>query len=384
METRERVDVVIVGAGPVGLTAACVLQAGGAKILVVDAADAGANTSRAAVIHARTLEVLDSIAVTERLLADGLVVPVFTVRDRTRTLAYLDFANLPTRYPFTLMLPQSRTEEILAHRLAELGSHVDRRCTVTGVRTTRDGASVSLVGPDGQTRDVDARFVIGADGMHSAVRDAAGIGFVGGDYKQSFVLADVRLAWPLPADEVQLFVSPAGLVVVAPLPGGNHRIVATVDDAAETPTTGDIQALLDIRGPGGARVEEVTWTSRFKVQHRLATSYRNGPMFLAGDAAHVHSPAGGQGMNTGIQDAADLGNLLGRVIAGELPETQLDSYQNRRRPVARRVVSLTDRMARMAMLRAPGARLARNLTLNLLLRNPALRHRVTMRIAELE
>jgi 2-polyprenyl-6-methoxyphenol hydroxylase-like FAD-dependent oxidoreductase len=384
METQERVDVVIVGAGPAGLTAACALQAAGARILAVDAADAGANTSRAAVIHARTLEVLDSIGVTERLLADGLVVPVFTVRDRTRTLAHLDFANLPTRYPFTLMLPQSRTEELLAQRLAELGGQVDRRCTLIGARASGDGAAVTLASPDGKSWDVDARFVIGADGMHSAVREAAGIGFVGGDYEQSFVLADVCLAWSLPADEVQLFFSSSGLVVVAPLPGGNHRVIATVDDAPETPTVGDIQTLLDTRGPGDARVEEVAWTSRFRVQHRLATSYRNGPMFLAGDAAHVHSPAGGQGMNTGIQDAADLGDLLGRVIAGELPETQLDSYQNRRRPVAQRVVSLTDRMTRMATLRAPGARLARNLLLNLLLRNPALRRRVTMRIAELE
>ena len=202
MQISERVDVVIVGAGPAGLTAACVLQAAGARILTVDAAEAGANTSRAAVIDARTLEVLDTIGVTGRLLADGVVVPVFTVRDQSKTLARLDFSSLPTRYPFTLMLPQSRTEEILAHWLAELGGHVKRRCTVTGVRMTRDGASVTVVGSNGQTRDVDARFVIGADGMHSVVRDVVGIGFEGGSYAQSFVLADVRLAWsslPCPA-----------------------------------------------------------------------------------------------------------------------------------------------------------------------------------------
>lgn len=384
MQIPERVDVVIVGAGPAGLTTACVLQAAGARILTVDAAEAGANTSRAAVIHARTLEVLDTIGVTGRLLADGVVVPVFTVRDQSKTLARLDFSNLPTRYPFTLMLPQSRTEEILAHRLAELGGHVDRRRTVTGVRTTRDGASVTVVGSDGQTRDVAARFVIGADGMHSVVRDAVGIGFEGGSYAQSFVLADVRLAWPLPGDEVQLFFSPSGLVVVAPLPGGHHRIVATVDDAAETPTAEDIQALLGTRGPGDAQVEEVAWSSRFRVQHRLATSYRKGPVFLVGDAAHVHSPAGGQGMNTGIQDATDLGDLLSRVIADGLPEPQLDGYQNRRRPVAQKVVSLTDRMTRMATLRAPGARLARNLAINLLLRNPAISRSLAKRIAELQ
>ena len=384
MRRPERADVVIVGAGPSGLTAACVLQAAGARILTVDAAEAGANTSRAAVIHARTLEVLDTIGVTGRLLADGVVVPVFTVRDQSKTLARLDFSNLPTRYPFTLMLPQSRTEQILAQRLAELGGHVDRRCTVTDVRTKQDGASVTVVGSDGQTRDVAARFVIGADGMHSVVRDAVGIGFEGGSYAQSFVLADVRLAWPLPGNEVQLFLSPAGLMVVAPLPGGHHRIVATMDDAAQTLTAEDIQALVGTRGPGDAQVEEVAWSSRFRVQHRIATSYRKGPVFLVGDAAHVHSPAGGQGMNTGIQDATDLGDLLSRVIADGLPEPHLDCYQNRRRGVAQKVVSLTDRMTRMATLRAPGARLARNIAINLLLRNPALSRSLAKRIAELQ
>jgi len=163
MQISERVDVVIVGAGPAGLTAACVLQAAGARILTVDAAEAGANTSRAAVIHARTLEVLDTIGVTGRLLADGVVVPVFTVRDQSKTLARLDFSNLPTRYPFTLMLPQSRTEEILAHRLAELGGHVKRRCTATGVRMTRDGASV--------TRPRTSTFVLGLEPDPGCVRN---------------------------------------------------------------------------------------------------------------------------------------------------------------------------------------------------------------------
>jgi 2-polyprenyl-6-methoxyphenol hydroxylase-like FAD-dependent oxidoreductase len=227
------------------------------------------------------------------------------------------------------------------------------------------------VDPDRTVQHVAARYVIGADGMHSVVRRSAGIDFQGSNYTQSFVLADVRLTWPLPPDEVQLFFSAAGLMVIAPLPGRHHRIVATIDNAPETLTTQAIQALLDTRGPGGAQVEQVAWSSRFRVQHRIAASYRDGPVFLIGDAAHVHSPAGGQGMNTGIQDAADLGNLLGGVLASQLPESELDAYQHRRRPIALKVVSLTDRMTRMATLRTPGARAARNLAVRLLLRNPA-------------
>ncbi len=174
---------------------------------MLDSAEAGANTSRAAVIHARTLEVLDSIGVTDRLLAEGVVVPVFTVRDRSSGWHVLTSA-LWTPYPFTLMLPQSHTEQILERRLTELGGQLHRAHTVTGLTTTTDGASVTVIGPQGTPASVAARFVVGADGMHSVVREAVGIDFPGGNYAQAFVLADVRMTWPLPDNEVQLFFSP--------------------------------------------------------------------------------------------------------------------------------------------------------------------------------
>ena len=257
MTLPKKVDVVVVGAGPTGLTLACTLRAAGHDVLVLDQLPQGANTSRAAVIHARTLEVLDELDITPRLVAEGCVVPIFTVRDRQRVLARLDFSNLPTPYPYTLMLPQSRTEAILADRLAELDGRVHRPWTVTSVDNTTTGGVVTASDATGVSETVEARYVVGADGLNSVVRTGAGIGFSGDHYTASFVLADIQLDWPLPTEEVQLFFSPGGLVVVAPLPGGRHRIVATVDQAPETPSAGLIQSLLDERGPRGAHVGDL-------------------------------------------------------------------------------------------------------------------------------
>src|SRR5947209_4985572 len=193
MHGSEHVQVAVVGAGPTGLALAVRLRGAGCDVAVLDQALSGANTSRAAVIHARTLEVLEPLDVTRRLLAEGVVVPVFTVHDRARVLATFDFAGLPTAYPYTLMLPQSRTEAILAERLAELGGSVRRPWQVTGV-TTLDGVAV-VAGRDAQGREqsLTAQYVVGADGMHSAVREAAGIPFEGSAYPESFAPADVQM-----------------------------------------------------------------------------------------------------------------------------------------------------------------------------------------------
>ena len=165
---------------------------------------------------------------------------------------------------------------------------------------------------------IRARYAVGADGIRSTVREHAGIGFQGDVYDESFTLADVRLAGDAPVDEVILFWAKAGLTVVAPLPGGIHRIVAPVSDAPEEPTAAFVQQLLDERGLGAGRmiVTDVVWGSRFRIHHRVADTYRAGRLLLAGDAAHVHSPAGGQGMNLGIQDAVALADALVAVLAG--------------------------------------------------------------------
>jgi 2-polyprenyl-6-methoxyphenol hydroxylase-like FAD-dependent oxidoreductase len=378
-------DVVVVGAGPTGLTLACVLAANGVDAVVIEKAEQGGNTSRAAVIHARTLEVLDEIGVTAELGRRGVVVPRFVVRDRDRVLLRVPFGGLPTKFPYTLMVPQDVTEQVLAAELEARGGVVHRRHTLLDLVENDRGATVTVAGPDGTPHRIAARYVAGCDGMHSVVRERTGIGFTGDRYAQSFVLADVRLTTPQPRDEVRLFFSPGGLVVVAPLPQERYRIVATLDDAPEHPGVTDVQRLLDTRGSTTtpARVGEVVWSSRFRVHHRVAAAFRRGPVFLAGDAAHVHSPAGGQGMNTGIQDAVLLGRLLTGVLTGRTGADQLNTYEATRRPVATGVVTMTHRMTRAATARNPLARTVRNAVLTVAGRLPPVRRKLAMTLSEL-
>jgi 2-polyprenyl-6-methoxyphenol hydroxylase-like FAD-dependent oxidoreductase len=386
----ERTQVLIVGAGPTGLALALKLAQDGIDFILVDRACEGANTSRAAVVHARTLEALEPLGVADRLVAEGLVVPDFSIRDRDRVLSHISLADLPSRYPYALMIPQSRTEAILHDRLRESGGEVRWECEVVEIREHSSGVQVAIRDINGTLSYIEARYIVGADGIHSIVRDKAGIAFEGATYYQSFILADVKLDWHLRDDEVFLFFSPEGLVVVAPLPGGHHRIVATVDDAPENPDRNDIQTLLDRRGPvlQPAMVGEIVWSSRFHVHHRLANHYVAGRFLLAGDAAHVHSPAGGQGMNTGIQDAIALGDALSKVV-GQVSDDRavracLQAYEAARRPVGQRVVSMTDKMTRAALVRSRPLRIARNALISILGRIPVVRQRLALRLAELD
>ncbi|WP_433756651.1 FAD-dependent monooxygenase [Nocardia sp. CA-135398] len=381
MTLPSHTDVLIVGAGPVGMALAASLADKGVAAVLIDKQAEGANTSRAAVVHARTLEVLTELEVTDELVARGIIVPRATVRERDRVLLHVGFDDLPTDYPYTLLIPQDITEAVLLRRLSNLGGSVIRPCELTSLTQDTDGVTATTTSGE----QIRARYAVGADGMHSLVREQSGIGFQGDTYAQSFVLADALLDGDVPEAEIRLYFSPEGVTVLAPLPGGHHRIVATVDEAPPEPDHDHVQNLLTARGPQAdpAIVREIVWSSRFRVHHRLAEHYRTGRIFLAGDAAHVHSPAGGQGMNTGLQDALNLAAKLAAVIREGAPDATLDAYETERRPVAEEVVAFTDTMTRIATVSSAPLRGVRNTALRALDWIPAVHRKMAMNLSEL-
>ena len=365
----ERTEVLVVGAGPVGLAVAASLAGQGREVTVIDRQAAGANTSRASVVHPRTLEMLERIGVSKRMAELGIHVEQFNIAEGDRTLVPVRFDDLPTEYPYVLMIPQSLTEQVLLERLKELGGTVHRPYVAVGVRQDADGAEVTL--ESGEV--IRAQYVVAADGMHSAIRDLAGLGFGGKDtLPLNFTLADVRVEGGLPEEEVLLYFSKTGILVAAPLPDGSFRLVAEVDEAPEHPDVAYAQALLDTRGPKKtAKVAEVIWGSRFRIHERVADRYRERRILLAGDAAHTHSPAGGQGMNLGLRDAVTLGEALGTALVNG-DESKLDGYATNSRAEAVRVVALAHRLTRLATVPAP-VRPARNTVLRLLAQLPSFR-----------
>ncbi|MGH3811501.1 MAG: FAD-dependent monooxygenase [Pseudonocardiaceae bacterium] len=356
-----RIPVLVVGAGPTGLTMAIELARRGVVVRVIEQLAEPPLTSRALVVQPRTLELFDDMGVIDAALAVGRPVDQFTQVLRGRRLVALDFraqlASVPklrTTYPRPLMLPQDQTEQVLTDHLSGLGVVIERGLTFEGLVQREDAVQAELCHRDGRQETVAARWLIGADGAHSRVRQAAGIPFPGATYAEEFIQADARLDWELPDGQLYVFPGPDGLLAVWTMPGPSRfRIIGNTSpgphsDAAAEPSLAEMQALLDARLPLPARIVTTTWTARYRLHRRGVPRYRQGRVFLAGDAAHVHSPAGAQGMNTGIQDAYNLAWKLAAVEHGHADPTLLDSYHRERHPVGQALLRTTDRAFSLA------------------------------------
>ncbi len=343
------VDVLVVGAGPTGLALALQAAAHGATVRIVERREGPFRPSRAMIMHIRTLEVLHPLGVTGRLLDRAAAHPRMHLHAGARDVAIeLTDLDLPdTPYPHLTLLRQMDVESVLADALADRGIDVERGTELVAVGTN-GAAEVILRSTAGDER-VACTFVAGCDGVASTVRQSAGIGWHSGDYRQEIILADLELTG-LDGESAHVSIGGHGLAFLFPLgEGARWRLLAT-REAGRSPDRGRYdrpvapgeldELIINARLP--ATVSRVAWSTLIRPRHGLAAAYRRGPVYLAGDAAHVHSPAGGQGMNTGIQDAINLGWKLAYAGFSSRTDLLLDSYQRERRPVARLVRLLTD------------------------------------------
>ncbi|MDI6103552.1 FAD-dependent monooxygenase [Actinoplanes sp. NEAU-A12] len=356
--------VAIIGAGPTGLLLAGDLARAGIPVTLFERRSETSNLTRAFGVHARTLELLDARGLADGIVAGGARVERLRLFDRIR----LDLTVLPSRYPFLLITPQFRVEDALAARAREAGARIERGARLTGLR--QDGDRVTLEFSD---RTVTADYVIGTDGVNSTVRQSLGLPFPGRAVLTSIMLADVRLAAP-PEDVLAVNAVGDAFAMVAPFGDGWYRIFAwdrRHQVADDTPVTLDEMREVTRRVHGtDFGITEARWLSRFHSDERQAPRYRVGRVFLAGDAAHVHSPAGGQGMNTGLQDAANLSWKLAATIQGWAPAGLLDSYETERHPVGKLVLRSSGALIRMAMIRTAPVRWVRNTLGSLLMSLP--------------
>jgi 2-polyprenyl-6-methoxyphenol hydroxylase-like FAD-dependent oxidoreductase len=345
-------DVLVVGAGPTGLTLAAQLRAFGAMTRIVDRQLDRVHESRALAMQPRTLEVLRGLGVAQELVGrgnDAVWVQLHASRRVVRVRLFgLGLAD--TAYPYLLFVSQAETEAVLNDHLAASGVSVERGVELVALDTGEDAVICTLRHRDGPTEQVHTRYLVGCDGAGSTVRRSAGIPFTGGAYPQTFTLADLEVDGGLDRSTAYAFIGQVGILFFFPLgrPAswrmlGMPPSLRGGQPQPERPSLEETQALADAFTGGRLRLRDPVWLSYFRLQHRHASRYRAGRVFVAGDAAHVHSPAGAQGMNTGIQDAWNLGWKLALVTRGVADEALLDSYDAERRPVGRFVVRFTDR-----------------------------------------
>ena len=349
-------NVLIVGAGPVGLTMAIDLHRFGVPVRIVEKAAQRSDKSKALVVWSRTMELLDRIHLTPAFLSQGMKVFGANISSGKEQIAHLSFEDVQSTHPYGLMIPQSETERLLEEYLNSVGVTVDRNVELTTFTAGPDGVVSTLRNSNGTLETFASDWLIGCDGAHSTVRHLLGMDFIGDTMPSNWILADVHLQGVPHPNEISIAWHSSGALAIFPMGGSRYRVVADIvgstdESNVHDPTMEEVQAMLDLRGPGGITASQPVWLAGFHINERKVADYRSGRVFLAGDAAHIHSPAGGQGMNTGMQDAFNLAWKLALVCRGTCaPDPLLPSYSIERGAVGEAVISAAGRATMLAIM----------------------------------
>jgi 2-polyprenyl-6-methoxyphenol hydroxylase-like FAD-dependent oxidoreductase len=357
-----KTDILIAGAGPVGLTMAVELARYGLSVRLIDKNTERTDKSKALVLWARTLEMMDRMGTgcTQRFIDAGFKVQGANILSGREEIAHVEMTHVESPYNFVLMIPQSDTERLLEEHLATLGLKAERQVELKRVQSGVDGVSCTLLHSDGREENAEASWLIGCDGAHSTVRHQLGMEFHGNTLLSDWILADLHLQGVTGAPAINIFWHAQGVLAIFPLRGTRYRVIADAGESSgsigegnrPTPTLEEVQRILDVRGPGEVQASNPVWLSAFSINERKVSDYRSGRIFLAGDAAHVHSPAGGQGMNTGMQDACNLAWKIALVSRGICtPEPLLSSYSTERSAIAKLVLEATGKTTAIAVMK---------------------------------
>lgn len=383
--------VLVSGAGPVGLTLALALKRQGVDVRIIDMNEGPTDKSKALVIWPRTLELLDIQGCAQMFLDAGMKAKRACIIADHKPLVQVDLASAPSAYGFALMIPQAQTERLLGAELAALGIQVERRTELvsyidSGADGGTDGVEAVLRHQDGSEEATSTAYLVGCDGAHSRVRHLMNAEFEGETLPSDYVLADIVLDGEIAHDEVTICLDHEGVLALFPMAHRRFRIIADLGpatgDRSAAVTLEQVQALIDKRGPIGLTARDPVWTSHFTINERKVKDYSVGRVYLAGDAAHVHSPAGGQGMNTGMQDAFNLAWKMAMVWKGHALPTLLASYSAERSAIGTQVLANAGNLTRLTMLKNPILIELRRVGIAALSRIPALRQRFADQLAE--
>ncbi len=356
-------------------------------VRIVDKSAQRTDKSKALVVWSRTLELLDRSGGSARFITAGFKVEAVNFIAGDKVIGQITMDGVQSPYPYALMLPQSETERLLEERLHDLGVDVERRVELATLKRDADGVSAVLRHADGREETTSADWLIGCDGAHSAVRHGLGATFSGETMKADFMLADIHMTgYPFPDCEMSVFWHRDGVFVIFPISPGRYRVIADLPaggaEHPPAPTLQQVQAVMDQRGPSGLKAFDPIWLAGFRINGRKVKSYRWGRVFLAGDAAHVHSPAGGQGMNTGMQDAFNLAWKLALIVRGTCDERLLDSYSPERSAVGDEVLKAAGRLTAIGTMKNPVAQTVRNLVGHLMLGLRPVQHAIADTMTE--